>query len=147
MNSQGVLKMIVTRLLAVPAIALVVFLAPHASAQDAANLVGHWTGTISEPRSQDFPTYTLSVHLGLDNHGAAVGVVDYSAFPCTGVWTNAANNGSTWRFEETITDGTTVCAQHGVIELTPRSSGIDVRLWPVGYESSPSTGRLVRRAP
>jgi hypothetical protein len=121
-------------------IALLLCAAPAHAQTD--TLSGHWSGIITEPRSQNFPAYTLSVHLGADEEGRPVGIVQYDAFPCAGVWTFARMNGQAMRFNETIVDGVDQCAQHVVVELTPRVGGLDVRLWPVGGEAEASTGRL-----
>jgi hypothetical protein len=51
-----------------------------------------------------------------------------------------------WVFDETITEGGDRCARHVMVELTPRSDAIDIRLWPVGLENMPSTGRLQKRS-
>lgn len=117
----------------------------QAFAQDASALSGRWTGLIGEPRSQNFPQYVLSVHIDMDRNGRPVGFVEYQAFPCAGVWHDATSQGPVWRLQETITDGITRCARHVVVELTPAADGLAVRLWPVGMESTASSGQLRRR--
>lgn len=125
------------------AAALWVLGAPLAHAQSGV-AAGHWSGVINEPRSESFPAYTLSVHLGLDQSGRVVGLAQYDAFPCAGVWTLVETRGMTLRLHETIVDGIERCAEHVIVELTLRGDGYDVRLWPVGGENEPSTGRLRR---
>ena len=119
------------------AIALVV---SPASAQDAETLQGHWTGIINEPGS--IPQYTLSVHINLDRDGLPVGLVQYDAFPCAGVWSNAKPRDGVWTFDETIVVDTPNCAEHVLIELRPNGDVIDVRLGPTELLSH---GRLQRR--
>ena len=119
--------------------------ATPALGQGTAGLAGHWTGTISEPRSRNHPQYTLSVHIDLDRNGQPVGEVHYEAFPCSGIWAGAQPMGAGWRFDETITNGRAHCAHHVVIELMPGDGALNVRLWPVGMENEPGSGRLLRR--
>ena len=116
--------------------------AAPASAQTS-SLVGHWSGAIREDGS--IPIYTLSVHLGLDTAGRLVGLVQYDAFPCAGVWTNAQVAGNAWRLEETITVDRPNCAPAVDIELTPAGETMSIRLRPIGSTASWSTGVLSRR--
>lgn len=111
-----------------------------ASAQDAESLKGHWTGIIDEPGS--IPQYTLSVHINLDRNGRPVGLVQYDAFPCAGVWDNAVKRERSWTFDETIVVDTRNCAEHVMIELRPEGNELVVRLGPSTLTSS---GRLTRR--
>lgn len=111
-----------------------------AFAQDAESLKGHWTGIIDEPGS--IPQYTLSVHINLDRNGHPVGLVQYDAFPCAGVWSNAVKREGSWTFDETIAIDTRNCAEHVTIELRPNGNALDVRLGPSTLTSS---GRLTRR--
>jgi hypothetical protein len=78
-----------TTVLATLSLASAICLSP-ASAQDAEAIQGHWTGIITEPGS--IPQYTLSVHINLDRNGFPVGLVQYGAFPCAGVWSNAVKS-------------------------------------------------------
>ena len=111
-----------------------------ASAQDAEAIQGHWTGIITEPGS--IPQYTLSVHINLDLNGLPVGLVQYDAFPCAGVWSNAVKREGGWTFDETIVIDTPNCAEHVMIELKPSGDALEVRLGPSALISS---GRLQRR--
>lgn len=111
-----------------------------ASAQDDASIQGHWTGIINEPGS--IPQYTLSVHINLDVNGLPVGLVQYDAFPCAGVWNNAVKREGVWTFDETIVIDTPNCAEHVMIELKPTGDALDIRLGPSALISS---GRLHRR--
>jgi hypothetical protein len=130
-----------TKLLATLAtLALTAVMAPSAAAQSAETLTGHWTGIINEPGS--IPQYTLSVHINLDRDGRPVGVVQYDAFPCAGVWSNASQAGGVWTFDETIVESVPNCAEHVMIELTPAGDVIEVRLGARGLTSS---GELRRR--
>src|SRR5262245_34644515 len=83
-------------------------------------MVGHWTGMITE--HGHIPQYTLSVHINLDRDGNPVGKVDYDAFPCAGVWTDARRQGERWRLQETITENVDRCAVHVVITLYQQSA-------------------------
>lgn len=125
------------------AAAAALMLAAPATAERS-SLVGHWTGTIQESRGP-IVQYTLSVHIDTDLGGRPVGVVEYDAFPCTGVWNNHVRAGAAWRFSETIVEGGTRCARHVVVELTPAANGLRVRLWPAGSPRAVSTGLLHRR--
>jgi hypothetical protein len=111
-----------------------------ASAQGAESIQGHWTGIIDEPGS--IPQYTLSVHINLDRNGLPVGLVQYDAFPCAGVWSNAVKQEGGWTFDETIVIDTPNCAEHVMIELKPNGDALDIRLGPSALMSS---GRLERR--
>lgn len=111
-----------------------------ASAQAAGSIQGHWTGIINEPGS--IPQYTLSVHINLDRNGLPVGLVQYDAFPCAGVWSNAVEREGRWTFDETIVIDTPNCAEHVTIELKLNGDVLDVRLGPSALISS---GRLQRR--
>lgn len=111
-----------------------------ASAQNAESLEGLWTGIIDEPGS--IPQYTLSVHINLDRNGRPVGLVQYDAFPCAGVWSNAVEREGSWTFDETVVIDTRNCAEHVMIELRPNGDALDVRLGPSALTSS---GRLTRR--
>jgi hypothetical protein len=107
-------------------------------------MVGHWTGVITEDGS--VPQYTLSVHINLDRNGNPVGKVEYDAFPCAGVWTDAHRQGERWTLQETITENVANCAVHVVIALEQQSANsLEVSLAPVGHDGPPSTGMLVRR--
>ena len=126
---------------AVVALVFAAGLAGPALGQDAAELTGHWTGIIDE--QGDIPQYTLSVHINLDPNGDPVGLVEYDAFPCAGVWNSATSDRGRWLLVETITTNVGICAEHVAIELTPRSDGdIDIRLAPIGFEVTPATGTL-----
>jgi hypothetical protein len=115
-------------------------LATPAAAQDAASLEGHWTGIISERGS--IPRYTLSVHINLDREGRPVGIVQYDAFPCAGVWSNGTLSNGVWSFDETIVENQPNCAEHVRVELRPSGDAIDVRL---GATTLSAAGQLVRR--
>ncbi|QGZ94163.1 hypothetical protein [Terricaulis silvestris] len=107
-------------------------------------MVGHWTGVIAE--NGDIPQYTLSVHINLDRDGDPVGKVEYDAFPCAGVWTDARRQGERWTLQETITEDVDRCAVHVVITIEQQSANsLEVSLQPVGNDGSPSTGMLQRR--
>jgi hypothetical protein len=123
--------------------ALVAVATPVASAQTASSLVGHWSGAVREDGS--IPIYTLSVHLALDTAGRLVGLVEYDAFPCAGVWSNAQFTGGAWRLEETITVNKPNCAPAVDIELSPVGRTISVRLRPIGSSANWSTGVLYPR--
>lgn len=114
--------------------------ASPAFAQDAESLQGHWTGIINEPGS--IPQYTLSVHINLDRNGLPVGLVQYDAFPCAGVWSNATQRDGAWTFDETIVIDTPNCAEHVMIALRPNGDVLDVRLGPAALISR---GQLQRR--
>jgi hypothetical protein len=121
--------------------------APAAAQEDRSPgaMVGHWTGIITEQGS--IPQYTLSVHINLDRNGNPLGAVEYDAFPCAGVWTNAERRGERWTLQETITEDVTRCAVHVVVTLEQRgANGLEVTLLPVGYDGPPSTGMLQRRS-
>jgi hypothetical protein len=107
-------------------------------------MVGHWTGMITE--QGDLPQYTLSVHINLDRNGNPIGTVEYDAFPCAGVWTDARRQGERWTLQETITEDVDRCAVHVVITIEQQSANsLEVSLQPVGNDGSPSTGMLQRR--
>lgn len=112
----------------------------NASAQGAEMIQGHWTGIINEPGN--IPQYTLSVHINLDRNGFPVGLVQYDAFPCAGVWSNAVKSEGGWTFDETIVIDTPNCAEHVIIALKPNGDALDVRLGPSELISS---GQLQRR--
>jgi hypothetical protein len=123
------------------------FAAPAAAQVDRSPgaMTGHWTGVITE--AGDIPQYTLSVHINLDRNGVPVGKVEYDAFPCAGVWTDARRQGEYWTLQETITENVTNCAVHVVITLEQQSANsLAVTLATVGYDGPPSTGTLLRRA-
>lgn len=132
--------MITKLIAAVASLAFAASFAPPAVAQSAASLTGHWTGIINEPGS--IPQYTLSAHINLDRAGRPVGVVQYDAFPCAGVWSNGAQSGGVWTFDETIVENVPNCAEHVMIELRPAGDVIQVRLGARGLTSS---GELRRR--
>ncbi|MGD9966818.1 MAG: hypothetical protein AB7T59_09880 [Hyphomonadaceae bacterium] len=115
-------------------------LAAPAAAQSAEALAGHWTGIVNEPGS--IPQYTLSVHINLDRDGRPVGVVQYDAFPCAGVWSNGAHSGGVWTFDETIVADIPNCAEHVTVELRPHGDVLQVRL---GSSDLTSAGELRRR--
>lgn len=118
--------------------------AAPALGQDAGELVGHWSGIINEQGS--IPQYTLSVHINLDPNGDPVGLVEYDAFPCAGVWNNARHDKGTWLLIETITVNVGTCAEHVTIALTPGGDGsLDVRLAPIGADVEPAVGTLQLR--
>jgi hypothetical protein len=124
----------------------VLFAAPAAAQVDRSPgaMVGHWTGVITE--QGDIPQYTLSVHINLDRSGSPVGKVEYDAFPCAGVWSDAERRGDRWTLQETITENATRCAVHVVITLEQQSANsLQVALTPVGSDGPPSTGTLMRR--
>jgi hypothetical protein len=107
-------------------------------------MVGHWTGVITE--QGEIPAYTLAVHINLDRDGNPVGKVEYDAFPCAGVWTEARRQGERWTLQETITENTDRCAVYVVITLYQQSANsLEISLAPVGSDGPPSTGTLIRR--
>jgi len=109
-------------------------------------LVGHWTGIITEPGGGELSQYTLSVHIAVDMSNDPVGTVEYDAFPCTGVWTNAHWRGETWTLEESITEGVDRCAPQVLITVAQRgANGLEVTLQPIGADAPPATGMLQRR--
>lgn len=132
---------------AVASLGLAALIAAPAAAQvdrSPGAMVGHWTGVISEEGS--IPHYTLSVHINLDRNGNPVGKVEYDAFPCAGVWTEARRQGERWTLQETITENADRCAVHVVISLEQQSANsLDIVLAPVDHDGPPSTGVLVRR--
>jgi hypothetical protein len=135
-----------TKLVAAVASLAALFAAPAAAQVDRSPgaMVGHWTGVITEQGS--IPQYTLSVHLNLDRNGNPVGKVEYDAFPCAGVWTDARRQGDHWTLQETITDNVDRCAVHVTITLEQQSANsLQVALQPVGSDGPPSTGMLLRR--
>lgn len=108
-------------------------------------MVGHWTGMITE--QGDIPQYTLSVHINLDRAGNPVGKVEYDAFPCAGVWSDARRQGERLTLQETITENADRCAVYVVITLYQQSANsLEVSLAPVGSDGPPSTGTLLRRS-
>ena len=122
------------------------FAAPAAAQVDRSPgaMVGHWTGVITE--QGEIPQYTLSVHINLDRDGNPVGKVEYDAFPCAGVWTEARRQGERWTLQETITENVDRCAEYVVITLHQQSANsLEISLDPVGSDGPPSTGTLLRR--
>lgn len=122
------------------------FAAPAAAQVDRSPgaMVGHWTGVISE--QGDIPQYTLSVHINLDRDGNPVATVEYDAFPCSGVWTEARRQAERWTLQETITENVDRCAEYVVITLYQQSANsLEISLAPVGGDGPPSTGTLIRR--
>ena len=107
-------------------------------------MVGHWTGIVTE--QGDVPQYTLSVHINLDREGNPVATVEYDAFPCAGVWTEARREAERWTLQETITEDVDRCAELVTITLYQQSANsLEVLLAPVGSDGPPSTGTLLRR--
>jgi hypothetical protein len=122
------------------------FAAPAAAQVDRSPgaMAGHWTGMITE--QGDIPQYTLSVNINLDRNGNPVGTVEYDAFPCAGVWTDARRQGERWTLQETITENVERCAVHVVITIEQQSANsLEVTLQPVGHDGPPSMGILWRR--
>jgi hypothetical protein len=122
------------------------FAAPAAAQVDRSPgaMVGHWTGVITE--DGDIPQYTLSVHVNLDRNGNPVATVEYDAFPCAGVWTEARRQAEHWTLQETITENVDRCAEYVVITLYQQSANsLEISLAPVGGDGPPSTGTLIRR--
>jgi hypothetical protein len=122
------------------------FAAPAAAQVDRSPgaMIGHWTGMITEQGS--IPQYTLSVHINLDRNGHPVGKVEYDAFACAGVWTDAQRQGEHWTLQETITEDVPSCAEHVVITLNQQSANsLEVTLQPIGSDGPPATGMLMRR--
>lgn len=115
-------------------------IATPVAAQDAAALEGHWTGIVAERGS--IPRYTLSVRLNRDRQGQLVGIVQYDAFPCAGVWSNATFSNGVWSFDETIVENQSNCAEHVRVEIRPNGDAIDVRLGPTTLSAA---GTLTRR--
>jgi hypothetical protein len=111
-------------------------------------LSGDWSGIVLEPRSLAHPQYQLSVRIEPDGNGRPVGAVRYDDYPCAGVWSEGTRRGSVWHFQETITEGRTLCASNVVIELELTVDGdfLNVRLYPVGAQNMPSRGTLNRRS-
>jgi hypothetical protein len=136
-----------TKLIAAFALLAFAALAAPAAAQvdrSPGAMVGHWTGVITE--QGDIPEYTLSVHINLDREGNPVGKVEYDAFPCAGVWTEARRQRERWTLQETITENVDRCAVYVVITLYQQSANsLEISLEPIGSNGPPSTGVLIRR--
>lgn len=121
---------------------------PSASV-DPSRFAGRWSGRVFEPAGR-FKSYVASASLTANADGTITGVIHYSGYNCSGVWTaypSATAPAGNLTMMESISNTGDGCAPSGLIELAPRGDGrLDYR-WRSHREDGEvlSRGTLERR--
>ena len=129
-------------------LALALACAGPAAAQDeiGAVVTGRWAGTVEEPGA-DRPIYRIEADIVLDRDGMPAGTVRYAGLNCAGTWGDPNNFGTTWRFQEVITDDPGgSCEPRMQVELSPVDdpAGLTVRWTMPGTDEPVATAFLSR---